>query len=366
MPAEAGSPENRGRAARSAAAIAGGAAAALLVAGCGLGSSSTDTPRAAAPAPTYAVREFAQLPVTPGQPGGLVVDGDTLYVATFGFLVRPADGHDSVYAYDLATGALRSDRTNPIEIARRFPVCTMGMSGMAVDASGRVYLVDMNSRIVRLDPRTGAFEDYATFPLGATGSAPTMPLDMAFGPDGSAYVSDIGGAPVIWRVPPGGGQAEVWFTDTELLGVYSQGGGGLRFDPAGKRLYVGVVTSDQNSARGTVYSIDMADPEAKGAELFHQYSNNVEAPPLGAGPLGIAFGASGKLYVAMPGTNQVSILLPDGREERRIDLPYSPQFVALGPRGTLLVTAWNFPNGPWPVYEIDVGDTPGGLNYPTR
>lgn len=338
------------------------AAAPAALAGCGLGSGTS--PRAALPGPTFAVREFAQLPVTPGQPGGIAVDGDTVFVDTFGFVTRAADGHDSVYAYDLATGSLRTDRGNPLEIPRRFPVCTMGMSGMALDGQGRLYLVDMNSRIVRLDVHTGAVEDWATFPTGVTGSIPTMPLDIAFAPDGSAYVSDIGGAPVIWRVPAGGGQAQVWFTDTELAGVYSQGGGGLRIDPAGQRLYVGVVTSDQNRARGTVYSIDLADPETRGAELFHQYSNNVEAPPLGAGPLGIAFGASGRLYVAMPGTNQVSILAPDGREERRIDFPYSTQFLALTARGTLLVTAWNFPDGPWPVYEVDVGDTPGGLNLP--
>ena len=335
----------------------------LLLAACGAASTSTPPREVAADAPPE-IREFALLPVTPGQPGGIAVDGDTVYVDTFGFVVRPADGHDNLYAYDLNTGALREDRPNPIEIARRFAVCSMGMSGMALDAAGRVYLVDMNSRIVRVDPKTGAAEDYATFPSGAAGPVPTMPLDIAFDKDGSAYISDIGGAPIIWRVPAGGGQAEVWFTDPALAGVWSQGGGGLRIDPTGKRLYVGVVTSDENSARGTVYSIDLANPAEEGAVLFHSYANNVEAPPLGAGPLGMAFGASGKLYVAMPGTSQVSILKPDGSEERRINFPYSTQFVALTERGTLLVTAWNFPDGPWPVYEVFVNDQPGGLNYP--
>lgn len=72
----------------------------------------------------------------------------------------------------------------------------------------------------------------------------------------------------------------------------------------------------------------------------------------------MAFGASGKLYAALPGTSQVSILLPDGTEERRIDFPNSTQFVAITNKGTLLVTAWSFPSGPWPIYEVAVNDFP--------
>src|SRR5206468_3002412 len=83
---------------------------------------------------------FATLPVEPGQPGGIAVDGDTVYVDTFGFVVRPADGHDNVYSFQVADGAMRTDRTNPIQIPRRFQVCLMGMSGMAVDGDHRLYL----------------------------------------------------------------------------------------------------------------------------------------------------------------------------------------------------------------------------------
>jgi sugar lactone lactonase YvrE len=338
---------------------------AATLSGCGVASTSGSTPSVDETPAVETIRTFAELPVTPGQPGGIWVDGDTVYVDTFGFVVRPTDGADNVYAYNLDTGALLDGQPNPALIPRRFQVCIMGMAGMAQDAAGRLYLVDMNSRIVRLDPKTGATEDYATFPTsagGANGSTPNMPLDMVFAPDGAAYVSDIGGLPIIWRVPPGGGQAEIWFTDSHLAGVYSQGGGGLKLDPAGEILYAGIVTSDQNSARGTVYKLSLKNPSD--IALFHQYGNNVENPPLGAGPLGMAVGKSGKLYIAMPGTNQVSILNPDGSEERRIDFPASTQFVALTRKGTLLVTAWNFPDGPWPVYEIAVHDTPGGVFKP--
>lgn len=336
---------------------------AALLWGCGVSSTSSVPERHDTETPPE-IREFAQLPVEPGQPGGIVVDGNTVYVSTFGFVVRPADGFDNIYSYRLDTGTLLEDRPNPARIPRRFQVCIMGISGMAADGQGRLYLVDMNSRIVRLDPRTGATEDYATFPTGVAGPLPTMPLDIAFDPDGYAYVSDIGGAPIVWRIPPGGGQAEVWFTDTRFAGVWSQGGNGIRIDPTGRYIYLGVFTSAQNQGRGSIYRFPLENPTANQVELFHQYSNNVEAPPLGDGPLGFAFGASGKLYVAMPGSASVSVLKPDGTEERRIVLPAQAQFLALTERGSLLVTAWNFPNGPWPVYEVHVDDVPAGLHYP--
>ena len=44
-----------------------------------------------------------------------------------------------------------------------------------------------------------------------------MPDYGAWGPDGSLYVTDYQQA-VIWRVPPGGGAAQVWLADTKLDG----------------------------------------------------------------------------------------------------------------------------------------------------
>jgi len=58
----------------------------------------------------------------------------------------------------------------------------------------------------------------------------------------------------------------------------------------------------------------------------------------------IAFGSSGKLYVTLMGANQVSVLRPDGSEERRFpDLenpgPYdAPLFPAFDGHGYLLIT----------------------------
>lgn len=308
------------------------------------------------------VAVFATLPY-PGQPGGIAVDQGVAYVDTFAFVVRPTDPADDVFSYDTGTGAPRQDRPNPIAVTRARPVAVMGLSGMATGPDGALYVVDMNGRILRIDPRSGTVTTYATFPASAGGPVTTMPLDMVFDGAGNAYVTDIGGAPVIWRIPPGGGQAAAWFVDPRIAGAYTEGGGGIRIDPSGTHLYFIVVASFNSAtpAKGVVFRLPLASPTADALQVFHAYGSMADAPPLGEGPLGIAFGASGKLYVAMPGVNAVSVLRPDGSEERRMTLPYTAQFVALRGNGSLLVTTWgDVNNGPWPVLDVFVNDVAPG------
>src|SRR5438445_8789209 len=55
---------------------------------------------------------FATVPY-PGNPGGLAVDGRTLYVDTSAAnLDRPYDGSDDIFAYDLRTGELQAEGPN--------------------------------------------------------------------------------------------------------------------------------------------------------------------------------------------------------------------------------------------------------------
>jgi hypothetical protein len=46
----------------------------------------------------------------PGHPGGIAVDGRTVYVDTFNPIVRATDTYDAIFTYDLDTGRLRADR----------------------------------------------------------------------------------------------------------------------------------------------------------------------------------------------------------------------------------------------------------------
>src|SRR5256712_2374915 len=150
------------------------------------------------------IEVFATLPY-PGHPGGLAVDGRTVYVDTSNAdFDRPFDPSDEIWSYNLDTGNPTRGTLNPIEVVRAASVQTMGLLGMALDAQGRIYAADMNGRIVRVDPRTGAQQVYATIPTSTDTSFTDMPRFPVFGRDGNLYVGDWS-APVIWRGRPRGG-----------------------------------------------------------------------------------------------------------------------------------------------------------------
>src|SRR5437660_3328800 len=192
----------------------------------------------AAPRPIGDTRVFATIPY-PGHPGGLAVSGQTLYVHTAApGSDRPFDGQDEIFSYDLRTGGQTNQKPNPIDVSRVAPVPqNMGLAGLVLDAAGRLYAADMNGRVVRMNPRTGAQDTYATIPTSTYTAYTSMPVFMAFGRDGSLYVGEGGGQPMIWRVPAGGGQAQPWFVDPRLAGSWVGTVLGVAIDPTGHFLY---------------------------------------------------------------------------------------------------------------------------------
>jgi sugar lactone lactonase YvrE len=250
----------------------------------------------------------------------------------------------------------------------------MSLYGVAVDASQRAYVVDMNGRIIRIDAVSGTQEVYATFP-GAVAGMSTMPFDLVFDDAGFAYVTDQNLA-AIWRIPPGGGEPQLWFQDTRLFG-YLFGAAGIRIDPLGRQLYFTVALSQHpaTARAGIVYRLPLVErPSAAQLQEVFRY-------PAQSLPMGIAFGASGKLYVALAGPDQISILRSDGeqlQEERRFpspeengrrDVPYdTPLGVAFDGCGSLLVTNSNAFSAPtpahWAVFDVFVGDTGAPLARP--
>lgn len=345
------------------------------------------------------IRVFTTLPY-PGTPGGVVVDGKTLYVDTSASNIdREFDGSDRIYAFN--TDSPHQNR-QPLTVQRQYPVAPMGLAGMALDSDGRIYAADMNGRVDRVDPRTGTQETYATIPTGTDTALPDMPTFVTFDRAGNLYVGDAGGSPVIWRVPPGGGVAQAWFVDPRLSGTWAASVPGLTVDPSGHYLYVAA----GNQQPGIViYRLPLALPDSAHLQEFHRYSDLVVSPcspsptvatvgclnteTLSAG--GIAFGASGDLYVVLFSKNQLSILRPDGTEALRfpspeenakLDVPLNGPFdLAFNDTGSLLVsncgdaTIGNGPGGQpppggtvnaknWVVYDVWVHDTAAGVPRP--
>src|SRR3954452_2696361 len=77
-------------------------------------------------------RVLATVPY-PGHPGGIAIDGRTVYVDTFNPVDRATDDYDAIFTYDRITGKLRTDRPNPIKVPRMMSPTPMGLAAIALD-----------------------------------------------------------------------------------------------------------------------------------------------------------------------------------------------------------------------------------------
>jgi sugar lactone lactonase YvrE len=248
----------------------------------------------------------------PGYPEGIAVRGNRFYVsgpATFG---QPL-GSAYVNAYNLGTGVFEA--TYPITITNP----SAGQSGASCAAfgpDGKLYIVEPFIGIIRMDLDPANTQSiYSQFiPTG-----PSLLNDLAFDGDGTLYVTDSFAA-TIYRIPPGGGAPVAWFTDPRLAGDINVpfGVNGIRLDKNNKNVYVSV-TAENGTLDGVIYRLPLAHPTAANLEEFHRYPFFPSFTL--AGPDGIAFGKSGKLYVCLAGTSQISVLRADGSEEVRYSGP---------------------------------------------
>jgi hypothetical protein len=135
-----------------------------------------------------------------------------------------------------------------------------------------------------------------------------------WGPDGSLYVSDFLQG-VVWRVPPGGGEARGWLSDRRLDGG-EFGTTGLALGADQRTLLIGQGSSAGlgalNPTTGKIYAVEI-QPDGSPGELRQLW----ESGPADL-PDGFAIARSGNLYVPLAGAaNQIAVVAPDGRELER-------------------------------------------------
>lgn len=271
---------------------------------------------------------------SPGFPEGIAVRGNRFYVSGPAELGFPP-GSAYVQAFDLTTGEPAA--TYPITISNPF----VGMSA-AVCANfgpdGKLYVIEPFVGVIRMDLDAANTQSvYATFPI----TGPTLLNDLTFDGDGNLYVTDSFAA-TIYKVPAGGGASAVWFTNPAIAGnaVFQVGVNGIRIDKNNKFIYFSV-TSDANF-QGVVYRLPLvANPGAADLQQFALLGFT--------GPDGIAFGKSGKLYVAEALTSTVRVINPDGsvdavyggpaQDPSSTPLPWAnPANIAFDRTGKILVT----------------------------
>jgi len=335
------------------------------------------TTTAKQPRPFGDVQVLATFPTPPGFPEGIAVKGNKVYVSGPARFGTSGTGPSTVVAFNRDTGATEATYTTQGE-ALAFEHAN---SCIAFDGQGRLYVLNLQLGMYRLDTGSGAQESYSTpFPdLPACSAAPApcsptlfdapaLPNDLAFDEDGNAYVTDSLQA-TIWRVTPGGGTPQIWFQDARLA-TFPGGIGvnGIRLSPDRSKAVVSV-TFDQTGA-GYIYTLPLiAAPQASDLAVFKAFA------PTDL-PDGIAFGKSGNLYVAIatPGLSGIVILDASGAEVGRLanaapgdNAPYdSPANIAFDGHGSLLATNHAFAtmNPNFTVIDVYVGDKGSPLSKP--
>jgi sugar lactone lactonase YvrE len=273
----------------------------------------------------------------PGYPAiSLVAPDRTIYVSTFNNPQGSGTYPSKVFAFGPNGNLLRT-----YTVTGQNPNGAAGVQVAARDAAGNLYLLDQNpARVVILDPRSGRQTTYATFkdvPTCATAGGgecsdtvqdnPPEPDYAAWGTDGSLYVTDYQQG-LIWRVPPGGGQAHVWFTDPQLDGTLF-GPAQIVMMPDHHTLMLdtsaGGATSVGDPTTGKLYTLPILANGRPGA--LHKLW---ESGPR-EGPDGFALAASGDVYMALvgPGANQLVEISPQGQELGRA--PTAAQNSAMNP-----------------------------------
>lgn len=324
------------------------------------------------------VKVLSTVPATPGFPEGIAVKGNRVYVAGPAKFGTTGSGPSHVFAFDIETGALVQTYITQGEnlLAEHANSC------IAFDGQGRLYVLNTQLGVLRINTKTGQQESYALpFPDlkpcldGITGppcsptlaDTPALPNDIAFDEKGYAYVTDAMQA-TIWRIAPGGGEPQIWFQDQRLAAAYI-GVNGIRLSPDREKVFITVTTDLLGGSY--VYTLPLVESPAAGdLAVFHKFA-------VGEMPDGIAFGKSGSLYVtiATPFASGISVLRPDGTESARLRnpllspiFPYdSPANVAFNGKGSLLVTNHAFATmlpSQFTVLDVWVKDTASPLAKP--
>lgn len=276
---------------------------------------------------------FANVP-TPGHPFGVLATENAVYVATSaGSPFDPNTRPETIFRYDPEGGRPTASVAVPT-------MPQMGLHDIAEDGDGRIYVVDMNSRILRFTPTETGLSEPAVYasvpePYATLGWAASMWQNLAFDSDGNLFVTDASlGA--IWRIGPDR-IPTIWLRCPKFLSMQIAGLNGIAFGPDHRLYVVQLAVHDPANFGGSrVYRLPRPAPgrapSCAGAKVFHDFRVNraQKRVPFPSG-CDLAFAKSGNMYVTLNAHNAVAVIGPNGRELRRIsdkrfDVPIGIRF----------------------------------------
>jgi sugar lactone lactonase YvrE len=283
----------------------------------------------AADPPKGALTRFAAVP-DPGSPEPVLIAPDgSVYTATLNAESGDTSAPSKVFHFDRFGKLIQQWTIKGQDLSQEH-----GLTGMAMDAAGRLYIGSIAPpEVVRLDPRTGEQSVYAQLRDVPTCSATVTsdcsqatrdmkpwPDYLVFTPDGTLYETDSLQA-LIWRIPKGGGKGQVWFTDNRLQSLTGPPGFGpsaMKLMPDLHTLIFSTVegpTGDRDPTAGRLWKLPI-QPDGKPGELKEFYvAQSADAPG------GIAFAKSGAIYVNLTGSSQIAQLDQNGNEVGRFPDP---------------------------------------------
>lgn len=271
----------------------------------------------------FSITPYAAVPAAPGFPEGVVVHGNRIFVSGPARFGTAGTGPSAIHVYDRNT----AEWVQSIEVTGEDLSQEHALSNVAVDADGRIYALSTQLGLIRFQKQGHEYvqqsygDPLPDLPCTDQTNAvcpppgvviPPIPNDLVFDAEGNAYVTDSL-QQTIFRYAPGGGAPSVWFQSPQFegSGFFPFGLNGIRLDPMRQYLYFAVSTT-ANPTVGKIYRLPLVEsPNSSDLEQFHTYASS-ELPDQ------LAFGASGKLYVSLALSNQISVLNEDGTESMRI------------------------------------------------
>jgi len=237
-------------------------------------------------------------------------------------------------------------------------------NGLAIDREGVLWVAESRNppSLLRL-----TMDGEAEVVMTGCDSEPFLfPNDLCFGPDGALYMTDSGVLQTEWAKRRADPKADLedaqpdgrlYRIDLKSKAITKLDSGllfanGIAFGPD-NNLYVNATLS------GMVYRYQWRDGEVIGGREEFGDVRDPAGPPVYKGPDGMAFGADGKLYVAVVGQGDITVLGLDGAVVDRIPTEgKSPTNVAFGPPGEKKIYVTEQGIGQMEVFQVDTDGLP--------